>query len=81
MELPEGMSSTGELMAVDGSWAPVSEALHLLQALRDHVVAKKVRFGLLSNQQAQVVAELDEVIAFAKAHAGTGVRFNFSVVI
>lgn len=81
VDLPAGMTSTNELMAVQGVWVPVAEALALLQALRDHVVARNVRFGLLSNQRTQVLTELDEVIAFAKAHSSRGEHFNFSVVI
>lgn len=81
IELPAGMASTNELMAAQGVWMPIPEALSLLQSLRDHIVAKKVRFGLLGNQHSQVVAELDETIAFAKSQAPQAERLNFSVVM
>lgn len=81
LELPAGMTSTDELMAAQGAWMPLEAALSLLQALKDHIVSKNVRFGLLSNQQAQVLAELDEVSAFARSHATQAERFNFSVVM
>ncbi len=79
--LPAGMSSTNELMVAQGSWMPMSSVVPFLEALRDHVVANNVRFGLLSNQHAQVVAELDEVLAFAKAGVARATKFNFSVVM
>lgn len=79
--LPAGMSSTNELMAVQGSWMSMTSAVSFLQALRDHIADRKIRFGLLSNQHAQVVAELDEVLAFARAEAAGAEKFNFSVVM
>jgi len=80
-ELPAGMASTNELMAAQGAWMPFGEATTMLQALRDHIATANVRFGLLNYQQPQVLAELDEVIAFAKTHASRAERFNFSVVL
>jgi hypothetical protein len=80
-ELPTGMTSTNELMAQQGSWMAMSAAIPFLESLRNHIVAKNLRFGLLSNQQAAVVAELDAVIAFAKAEAASADKFNFSVVM
>lgn len=80
--LPAGMSSTNELMAKQGAWMSVGDAISLLEALRDHIVRKNVRFGLLANQQAQVLAELDEVLAFARTTAPSpSTKFNFSVVM
>jgi hypothetical protein len=79
-ELPAGMTSTDEVMAAQGAWMPVADAVTMLEALRDHIVTKNVRFGLLSNQQPQVVAELDEVLAFARGQSQAD-RFNFSVVM
>lgn len=81
LQLPQGMVSTDELMAAQGSWMPVADAIELLQALRDHIVNQNVRFGMLSNQQPQVLAELDEVLAFARGEAAGAQRFNFSVVM
>lgn len=80
-DLPAGMTSTDELMAVQGVWMPIAEAVAYLQSLRDHIVQKNVRFGLLSNQHSDVLQELDEVIAFVKGEAGTAEKFNFSVVM
>jgi hypothetical protein len=81
LELPAGMSDTNQYMAAHGSWMPAREASEYLQRLRDHVVEKRVRFGLLANQHAQVVAELDEVLAFVKTQVARAEKFNFSIVM
>lgn len=81
LELPPGIESTDEIMATQGAWIDTRAAIDLLERLLDHIRAKGVRFGLLSNQHAEVVAELTEVIAFVRANAGVAQRFNFSVVM
>ena len=78
--LPAGMASTNELMALRGSWMAAAEAVSYLSQLRDYVVARSVRFGLISNQQSQVVAELNDVIGFLKVQGSSAEKFNFSVV-
>jgi hypothetical protein len=81
LELPPGLSSTDQMMAADGVWMNLGEAIDMLEKLLTHIRSKKVRFGLLSNQHEDVVVELTEVIAFAKTHVGTEQKFNFSVVM
>jgi hypothetical protein len=81
IELPDGMESTNDLMAEQGVWAKVPDAIATLHALRQHIVAKSVRFGLLRNQHQQVVDELDEVIAFATAERASSDQFNFAVIM
>ncbi|MEZ5126659.1 MAG: hypothetical protein R2826_10530 [Thermoleophilia bacterium] len=78
--LPAGVGSSDELMALEGSWLPMEDALTLFTTLREHIVAANVRFGLLSNQQEQVVDELDAVLAFVRAETPHAEQFNFSVV-
>ncbi len=80
LELPEGMSSTNELMARDGAWLAHAEAVAMLERLRAHIVEHSVRFGWLRNAHADVVEELGGVIAFAKAAEGRAQKFNFSIV-
>ncbi len=80
-ELPPDMTSTNELMAERGVWMPMSDAVPFLETLRDHIVEKKLRFGLLGNQHGAVVAELEDVLAFAKAEAKQATKFNFAVVM
>lgn len=79
-ELPPGMQSTNDVMAVQGDWITIPQALTMLEGLRKHIVSANVRFGLISNQQEQVVAELDEVLSFVKAEAAQAEKFNFCVV-
>ncbi len=80
LALPAGMTSTDELMVEQGAWLPLADALRMLTGLRDHIRAKNLRFGLLANQQAEVLAELDEAIAFA-AESPQASHFNFSTVM
>lgn len=81
IELPDGMESTDELMARDGVWIDAQSAVTLLENLRDAVKSKKPRFGLLKDDRHDVVAELEESIAFAKAAAAKSARFNFAIVM
>lgn len=80
-ELPEGMTSTNELMARQGVWTDAATAIGHLRRLVAHLREKKVRFGLLSNDHDAVVGELDEVIAFLASRGDGATRFNFSVVM
>jgi hypothetical protein len=75
------MTSTDELMALQGTWVDTAQAVAMLQALRQHIVDGKVRFGLLSNQHDEVVEELGAALAFAKSQAATAPKFNFAVVM
>ncbi len=80
-ELPDGMESTNDYMAINGSWTDLPDAIRVLETLLRHIQENSVRFGLLKNQHAEVVTELTEVLAFAKAHRGDGAKFNFSIVM
>jgi hypothetical protein len=79
-ELPQGMTSTNELMAKTGKWLAASEAANLLVALISDIETNKVRFGMLKNDHDVVVAELKESLAYALSVAEKNGRFNFSVV-
>ena len=79
-ELPEGVESTNELMATQGAWLEVSQAIRLLDGLLTHLRQHKVRFGLLSNDYEQVLAELSESLAYARAAPQPDARFNFCIV-
>lgn len=81
LQLPEGMTSTNELMAREGVWLEGTRAVETLERLLTHIREHQVRFGLLSNQHDEVVSELEEVIAFLRAEPGSGTKFNFSVVM
>ncbi len=81
LTLPEGMTSTTELMALQGAWVDTGQAIAMLQGLRQHIIDSKVRFGVLSNQHDEVVQELGAALAFAKSRAATAPKFNFIVVM
>ena len=80
-DLPDGMASTNDYMAVHGVWTDLPDAIGVLETLLRHIQEKSVRFGLLKNQHADVVTELTEVLAFAKAHPADEAKFNFSIVM
>lgn len=79
LELPDGMASTSEVMAASGAWLAREEAMRMLDGLLAHIRARDVRFGLLRNQQADVLAELDAVRAFLDGRPDAQ-KFNFAVV-
>lgn len=79
-DLPDGMESTNDYMALHGVWMELPDAIRMLETLLKHIQDKSVRFGLLKNRHSEVVSELGDVLAFAKAHHGADARFNFSVV-
>jgi len=81
IELPEGMQSTDELMAQDGVWIEGKSAVEMLGKLLAHIKSNQIRFGLLKNDHDDVVAELEESVAFAKDAADKGAMFNFSIVM
>ena len=80
-ELPDGMESTDELMARDGTWIEAETAITMLEALVNEIQSKDIRFGLISNAQKAVIAELEESLVFAKEAASHAAKFNFAVVM
>ena len=81
LDLPSGVTSTDEVMARQGDWIEVADAVAMLESLLHHIRTNNVRFGLLRNQHQEVVTELTEVIAFVKAGGTAAQKFNFSVVM
>lgn len=80
IELPPGVESTDEVMAKEGVWIDAVEAVQRLRVLLTHIEQSKTRFGLLSNDHDDVVAELQQSVEFAEAAAAAKARFNFSIV-
>ena len=80
MELPEDAQSTNDVMAVSGAWLLRGEADRLLESLVAGIRERRTRFGLLRDQHGEVVAELDEVLAFLRSRPDAE-KFNFSVVM
>jgi hypothetical protein len=79
-ELPEGVESTNEVMATQGAWLEIAQAIQLLDGLLAHLRQNKVRFGLLSNDYELVLSELSEALAYAQTAERPDAKFNFSVV-
>jgi hypothetical protein len=79
LELEPGMTSSNELMAKRGAWMPADVMRSELQKLLDHVRGQSVRFGLLRNDHAEVVADLDEALTFFLT-AAAGAKANFCIV-
>jgi hypothetical protein len=57
-----------------------TEAVALLEGLLAAVQERRMRFGLLRDDHDEVVRELSETLAFARAAAAQGAMFNFAVV-
>ncbi len=80
LDLPDGMQSTNEVMAKEGAWLPIGEAVTLLENLLNHIQSNSIRFGFFKNQHSEVVEELKTVLAFVKAAPQNAQKFNFCVV-
>ena len=80
-ELPEGMESTDEIMAVKGTWISSGDAKAMLEALINHISTDNVRFGVLSNNSSDVLSELKQVLGFLNKNDAENAKFNFSVVM
>lgn len=80
-ELPEGMTSTSEMMAQSGKWIPAAEAVRAITAALAEIEARKIRFGLLRNDHDAVVAELKESLAYVGSTAAADARFNLCIVM
>lgn len=87
LPLPDGMTSTDELMARDGVWLEPAKMVALLQSLEQKITQGNVRFGLLSNQQSDVLEELRLARAYFEQQLGAAQPaaslkgFNFSVIM
>ena len=81
LDLPEGMSSTTEMMARDGAWFDVADAVTLMQRLIQRLREEKPRFGFLTNDYDSVLSELEDALSFARSARENAARFNFCVVM
>ncbi len=80
-DLPEGMESTEELMATDGTWVDGQAALTMLETLLNVVREEDTRFGVLGNAHDDVVAELEESVGFAREAVAKSAKFNFALIM
>ena len=79
-ELPAGMASTDDLMAQNGSWMAAQDAIVMLTRLLRHIEQEQVRFGVFSDDRAEVLRELEESLETARKADRVNGQFNFSVV-
>lgn len=79
-ELPPGAESTNDVMATDGVWIDLAEAIAMLEAVQTHIVSKHIRFGLLRDFRAAVLEELSSVLGFVRGGLGRAQKFNFCIV-
>jgi len=80
-ELPEGMESTDEVMATNGTWVDAQAAVEMLETLIKVVRDENMRFGVIGNAHDEVVAELEESVAFAREAAARSAKFNFALIM
>ncbi len=78
-DLPEGMTSTDELMVERGVWITATDAIDMLENLIRYITENDIRFGLIRNDSAAIISELQQSLDYAnKTKHG---MFNFSVVM
>ena len=79
--LPDGIESTDELMAQNGTWLAAQDAVEMLTNLIRHIDEDKVKFGFFSDDRDEVLRELEQSLVIAdKANQVNGM-FNFSVIM
>lgn len=81
MELPQGMESTDDIMAVNGRWVSADEAVETLDALKVYLIEHYPHIGLLHNATPDIITELEEAIDWAMEAESQSAKFNFSAVM
>jgi len=81
LQLPEGMRDTYQLMAEQGNWFDPAEGLEVVQGLRELLQAAPVRFGILRNDYAEVMADLLDCQRSMLQAQQEGGRFHLCVVM
>ena len=79
-ELPDGMSSTTELMIKRGSWHPVNDGLSTFSALLQWLMANPTRFGVLGNDYQEILDELTLCVKSLESQKASPCEFNLCVV-
>jgi hypothetical protein len=78
--LPDGISSTTELMTKRGSWHPVNDGLSSLSALLQWLSTNPTRFGVLGNDYQKILDELTICVKSLESRAESPCEFNLCVV-
>jgi len=69
-----------DLMVKEGSWFRPHEGVAVLSALIAHLREKPIRFGMLSNDYVNVMADLRECLASVEQADDQGAGFHLCVV-
>jgi hypothetical protein len=80
-DLPDGVESTDELMALDGVWVSGEQSVDMIERLISIIQNKKIKFGLLRDDSQEILRELEESLTTAKKAKSQNGKFNFSVVM
>ena len=79
-QLPDGISSTVELMIDRGSWHPVNNGLSSFSALGQWLRENPTRFGVLRNDYQEVLEELMLCLKSLELQKTSPCEFNLCVV-
>lgn len=78
--LPDGMSSTVDLMVERGTWHPISDGLSTFSELLRWLRANPTRFGLLRDDYQAVLDELAQCVKSLESRQVGSCEFNLCVV-
>jgi len=79
-DLPDGMNTTDELMALNGVWISGEQSVVMLEGLISEISTRKIKFGLLKDGSQEILRELEESLVTAQEAKNKNGKFNFSVV-
>ena len=80
-DLPQGIESTEELMAQNGTWMAAQDAVEMLGNLIRHIDERKIKFGFFNDDREDVLQELEQSLVIAERANSVNGMFNFSVVM
>ena len=80
-ELPEGIDSTDELMAKNGTWVSGLEAVEMHEKVIAHLTSNSTDLGFTDEIVKAILHELRESLRFAIKAKESEAKFNFSVVM
>ncbi len=81
LDLPENMQSTDQLMIEAGQWVTGEEAVEILERLITIIQKDNIKFGMINNNQQEVLEELSKGLIAARRAAKANGFFNFALVM
>ena len=79
-ELPDGMSSTVDLMKVQGSWHSVTDGVSVFSSLLQWLEDNPTRFGFLGNDYKEILGELRQCLKSLRSKEASDCEFTLCVV-